>query len=96
MSDYEVKKVENCFKDSQTYEYKLEVNLDESTIHKFSPLGEIIIKNFRRPIFMINCKDNTKIKGVINTNIIKVSFEDVSWEDSKKRFEDFLKILLTC
>lgn len=94
MSNYQVKKVENCFKDSQTYEYRLNLSLDDETINKFSVLGEVIIKNFRRPIFMINCINNTKIKGIINSNIIKVSFEDSTWEARKKEFETFLEELL--
>lgn len=94
MNNYQVKKVENCFKDSQTYEYRLNLNLDNDTIDKFSILGEVTIKNFRRPIFMINCINNTKIKGIINSNIIKVSFEDSAWEVRKKEFEIFLEELL--
>ena len=94
MNNYQVKKVENCFKDSQTYEYRLNLNLNDDTIDKFSILGEVIIKNFRRPIFMINCINNTKIKGIINSNIIKVSFEDSAWEARKKEFEIFLEKLL--
>ena len=32
MDNFEVKKVENCFKNSQTYEYKIGVNLDKEFI----------------------------------------------------------------
>lgn len=94
MNNYQVKKVENCFKDSQTYEYRVNLNLDDEIIKKFSVLGEVIVKNYRRPIFMINCINNTKIKGIINSNIIKVSFEDSTWEERKNEFEIFLEELL--
>ena len=46
MDKFKVKKVDNCFKDSQTYEYKLNVNIDEGMLQKFQSLGEIEIKNF--------------------------------------------------
>ena len=95
MDNFEVKKVENCFKNSQTYEYKIGVNLDKEFIDdKLSVLGEVTVKPYRRPIFMITCQDNTKIKGIINSKTMKVSFEDGKVEDSKIEFEKFLNDLL--
>lgn len=95
MDNFEVKKVENCFKNSQTYEYKINVNLDKEFIDdKLSVLGEVTVKPYRRPIFMITCEDNTKIKGIINSKTMKVSFEDGKVENSKEEFERFLNDLL--
>lgn len=94
MDKFKVKKVDNCFKDSQTYEYKLNVNIDEGMLQKFQSLGEIEIKNFRRPIFMINCENENRIKGVINSKIIRVSYPDNIWIERKKEFENFLSEIL--
>lgn len=94
MNKFQVKKVDNCFKDSQTYEYKLEIIIDENMINKLNELGEVEIKKFRRPIFMINCKNENKIKGVINSNIIRVSFPDDMWQDRKEEFEKYLDKIL--
>ena len=94
MNKFQVKKVDNCFKDSQTYEYKLEIIIDENMINKLNELGEVEIKKFRRPIFMINCKNENKIKGVINSNIIRVSFPDNMWQDRKEEFEKYLDEIL--
>lgn len=94
MNKFQVKKVDNCFKDSQTYEYKLEIIIDENMINKLNELGEVEIKKFRRPIFMINCKNENKIKGVINSNIIRVSFPDNMWQYRKEEFEKYLDKIL--
>ena len=94
MDKFQVKKVENCFKNSQTYEYKLNVDIDEEFLEKLRCLGEVEIKNFRRPIFMINCENENKIKGVINSKIIRVSFPEDIWEKRKEVFEKFLNEVL--
>ena len=94
MNKFQVKKVDNCFKDSQTYEYKLEIIIDENMINKLNELGEVEIKKFRRPTFMINCKNENKIKGVINSNIIRVSFPDNMWKYRKEEFEKYLDKIL--
>jgi len=61
MNKFHVKKVENCFKDSQTYEYKINMEINEGFLDKLENLGKIEIKNFRRPIFMIDCENKNKI-----------------------------------
>lgn len=94
MDKFKVKKVDNCFKNSQSYDYKLNVVIDEEFIKKLRDLGEIEIKNFRRPIFMINCENEDRIKGVINSDIIRVSFPDDTWEERKESFEKFLNKVL--
>ena len=94
MDKFQVKKVENCFKDSQTYEYKLNIEIDEEFLEKLKSLGSIEIKNFRRPIFMINCENKNEIKGVIKSNIIKVSFPEDMWQIRKEEFEKFLDEIL--
>lgn len=94
MDKFDIKKVDNCFKDSQTYEYKLNIEIDEEFLEKLKSLGSIEIKNFRRPIFMINCENKNEIKGVIKSNIIKVSFPEDMWQIRKEEFEKFLDEIL--
>lgn len=94
MDKFDIKKVDNCFKDSQTYEYKLNIEINEEFLEKLKSLGSIEIKNFRRPIFMINCENKNKIKGVIKSNIIKVSFPEDMWQIRKEEFEKFLDEIL--
>ncbi|MCC3862888.1 hypothetical protein K0040_00995 [Terrisporobacter petrolearius] len=94
MDKFKVKKVDNCFKNSQTYEYKLNVEINTEFLEKFQGLGKLEIKNFRRPIFMIDCENENKIKGVINSKIIRVSFPDYVYEERKEAFEKFLNELL--
>ena len=94
MDKFDIKKVDNCFKDSQTYEYKLNIEIDEEFLEKLKSLGSIEIKNFRRPIFMINCENKNEIKGVIKSNSIKVSFPEDMWQIRKEEFEKFLDEIL--
>ncbi len=94
MDKFDIKKVDNCFKDSQTYEYKLNIEINEEFLEKLKSLGSIEIKNFRRPIFMINCENKNEIKGVIKSNIIKVSFPEDMWQIRKEEFEKFLDEIL--
>ena len=72
----------------------MEIIIDENMINKLNELGEVEIKKFRRPIFMINCKNENKIKGVINSNIIRVSFPDNMWQYRKEEFEKYLDKIL--
>lgn len=94
MDKFDIKKVDNCFKDSQTYEYKLNIEINEEFLEKLKSLGSVEIKNFRRPIFMINCENKNEIKGVIKSNIIKVSFPEDMWQIRKEEFEKFLDEIL--
>lgn len=94
MDKFKVEKVDNCFKDSQTYEYKLDLSIDEEMLKKLEILGEVEIKKFRRPMFMISCKNENKIKGVINSKTIRVSYPDDVWIERKEEFEKFLREIL--
>ena len=94
MDKFKVRKIDNCFKDSQTYEYDINMEINEGFLEKLQSLGKVEIKNFRRPIFMINCENQNKIKGVIKSKIIRISFPDNIWEERKEEFERFLNEVL--
>lgn len=94
MDKFKVNKVDNCFKDNQTYEYKLNLQINEEFLKKLQLLGKLEVKNFRRPIFIIYCENQNKIKGIINSNTIKVSYPNNMWECNKKEFEIYLEKIL--
>ena len=70
------------------------MEINEGFLDKLENLGKIEIKNFRRPIFMIDCENKNKIKGVLKSNIMRVSFPDDTWEIRKKEFEQYLDEIL--
>ena len=41
MDKFDIKKVDNCFKDSQTYEYKLNIEINEEFLEKLKSLGTL-------------------------------------------------------
>lgn len=89
---FKVKKTENCFSNTQTYEYSLPVSNQE--LMKFLTLFSI--KEFtalRRPTFLATDAGGVQIKGIIKDNICKVSFPDLTWETSKMEFESFIDLL---
>ena len=85
---YEVKKAENCFIDCQSYEYKLPI--DGQSFYKLLDgwkMREYL--SYRRPLFTAD-KEGVNIKGILNANIIKVSFPEKDWEANKADFERWL------
>jgi hypothetical protein len=89
---FEYKKTENCFADSQTFEYKLPV--DSHTFIGF--LGSWELKEnykYRRPMFTAE-KNGVNLKGVLKSNVIKASFPGENWAAEKQRFEDWLGMIV--
>ena len=85
---FEVKKAENCFADSQSYEYRLP--LDGQSIAAMLDGWEVKENHkYRRPMFTAD-RDGVNIKGILKANIIKVSFPGNRWETEKTGFERWL------
>jgi len=85
---FEVKKSENCFVDSQSYEYRLPIDgLSFSALLDGWEIKEI--HKYRRPIFTAD-KDGVNAKGILKANIIKVSYPEERWETEKAKFECWL------
>lgn len=84
------KKTENCFADSQTYEYALPVSGEE--FRALLPADWAIRLNtkLRRPVFVAE-RDGVNIKGVLALSTIRVSFPDERWESEKRAFEEWLE-----
>jgi len=87
---FECKKIENCFADSQTYEYKLPVTAEDF----LQLLGEgwdtRCNHKLRRPVFLAE-GHGLRIKGTLAGNLIRVSFPDASWEQEKISFEEWME-----
>ena len=91
---FEVKKTENCFSDSLTYEYRLPLSGQS-----FAALldGWKVKENhtFRRPLFVAD-RNGVNIKGILKANVVKASFPEVRWEAEKERFERWLQSIDHC
>lgn len=95
MTGFSCKKAENCFSASETYAYALTVPMDEGFIARLEKLGELQVKrNLRRPFFFLDLADGTEAKGVLDDDVMKVSFPANSLERSKAEFEAKLALLL--
>lgn len=88
--NYSCKKVENCFSDSQTWEYKLPVSGE--VFSALLPEFWSIRRNMRlrRPVFVAEL-EGLIIKGVLGEQTIRASFPDNNWEEKKSDFENWLK-----
>lgn len=89
---FECKKTENCFADSQTYEYRIPVTaehfvqmLDENWDTRYN-------MKLRRPVFITE-HNEIRIKGILQGSVIRVSYPDSHWESSKTEFEKLLSSL---
>ncbi|MCL2227061.1 MAG: hypothetical protein FWB97_05475 [Oscillospiraceae bacterium] len=85
---FEVTKTENCFADSQSYEYRLTIEG-----HSFIALLEgWEIKEhhkYRRPLFTAD-RNGVNVKGLLKAATIKVSYPSDRWESEKASFESWL------
>ena len=86
--EFTCKKTENCFSDSQTFEYDLPV-----TGRELLPLLDgwesRTNERLRRPAFSAD-RDGVNIKGILVFDVVKVSYPDGGWEAEKERFERWL------
>jgi len=85
---FEVRKTENCFANSQSYEYQLP--LDGQSFCALLDDWEVKEHHkYRRPMFTAD-KSGVNVKGILKANTIKVSYPSDSWEREKEEFENFL------
>lgn len=88
MEQWTCEKIENCFADTQTYAYYLPFPVTEEMLLREQGDGELKIKkNFRRPCYFLDLKNGIRIKGLLEDDIMKVSFPNDSWEMRKQEFE---------
>ena len=88
---FEVKKVDDCFSSSRSYEYRLP--LDGQSFSALLAGWEVSENHkFRRPLFTAD-KGGVNVKGILKANVIKASFPESRWEAEKADFERWLETL---
>jgi len=91
---FDVKKAENCFKDSRSYEYSIPV--DGQSLTKMLDGWQITEHHkYRRPMFTAD-KGGINIKGILKANLIKVSYTENNWQTEKDDFESWLSSAGAC
>lgn len=88
--NFDCKKTENCFVDSQTYEYLLPVIAEKFLECLDETWEKRCNQKLRRPVFIAE-RDGTRIKGILAGNVIRVSFLNDSWEILKNNFEEWMR-----
>lgn len=85
-------KVENCFANAKTYEYRLAFPVTEEWLSKAAESGTLRVKkNFRRPCYFLDFENGTQMKGNLNENRMKVSYPESDFELQKEKLEQQLK-----
>ena len=84
------KKTENCFSDSQTYEYKLPVTMEQFRTLLDESWSQRCNQKLRRPVFLAE-KGNVRLKGVLAGTNLRVSYLDSVWQQEKQTFESWLE-----
>ncbi len=92
MSNFECKKVENCFAGDMVFEYRLNFNIDDDFVEYIAKVAEIKVnRKFPRPFFNAVWPDGTKAKGVLGDVAVKVIYPPETVDKSKADFETFLE-----
>jgi hypothetical protein len=91
---FETKKAENCFSDAENYEYRIEV-LGLLFVERLEPETDDLRINetLRRPTFTATLKNGTRIKGLMDKNVIKAGFTPEHAAEQKATFEQWLAAL---
>jgi len=92
---FECKKAENCFSESQTYEYRLACSMGERFLNGLVEAGVLTCRRqIRHPFFTLDLPDHTHVKGVIGDELVKTSFPSEDFGACKARFEKLLERLI--
>nr|WP_139164512.1 hypothetical protein [Dendrosporobacter quercicolus]NSL49886.1 hypothetical protein [Dendrosporobacter quercicolus DSM 1736]SDM94272.1 hypothetical protein SAMN04488502_10950 [Dendrosporobacter quercicolus] len=95
MNTFEGKKVENCFGGTHIYEYRLPVRTGDTFLERLGRLGKLDCRrNLPRPYFQALLPEGTTVKGVIDDQVIKVSFPSPDPAGGKQKFEELLRDLI--
>lgn len=87
---FERKKVENCFADSRTYEYRIPVS-GETLAESLPDVWEIRRnERLRRPVFIAK-KEGIHLKGLLAGHAVRASFLESEWEARQKEFEEWME-----
>ena len=84
-------KVENCFAESQTYEYVLTVTGGEF-LEGLKDWSVRFNRKLRRPVGIAE-RDGVVLKTVLAGSTVRASFPDGCWQEKKREFEEYLRNL---
>ncbi len=87
--EFEVRKTENCFVNTETYEYSVPITAEDFLKLIEDDYNVRLNMKLRRPVFIAESED-IKIKAVLKSQKIRVSFNEERWEELKEEFEAFL------
>ena len=87
-----VMKVDNCFAQTQTYEYMLDIS-GEEFFHGLEGWDLRINEKLRRPTGIAS-RDGVIIKAVLAGHSVRVSYPDDCWLMKKIEFEQYLEQLV--
>ena len=90
--NYSVIKIENCFSDSESYEYTLPIQ-GTAMVSLLSDWEIRINQKLRRPV-AIASKQGIVMKFILAGNRYRVSFPESRWQDEKQTFETYLENLI--
>ncbi|MCL1846599.1 MAG: hypothetical protein FWF91_01360 [Coriobacteriia bacterium] len=91
---FESKKIENCFTDAENHEYRIEVTGEEFLLLLKEKTASVKVnRQLRRPAFMAELKDGTRLKGILEKPVIKVGYPQDSAAEQKALFESWLSSL---
>ena len=86
---FQCKKVENCFEEARTYEYRLPITGGELAA-RLPGFQVTENRRFRRPVFSAK-KDGVEVKGILEARVVKINYTAGNWEEEKKRMEQWLE-----
>ena len=88
---FEWKKAENCFADAENYEYRID-RAGDAFVQALGSRAKSVRVNgkLRRPTFLAEMTDGTRVKGLLSKDVIKVGFVPADAKRQRERFERWL------
>lgn len=85
-------KVEGCLEGSNVYDIKLLTEIDRSLVEHLGKIGKLIYReNYDKPFFRIIVRGKYSIKGVLESNEIRVILPDNADFSSINEIIDHIK-----
>jgi hypothetical protein len=96
MSSFECKKVENCFVNSASFQYRLGFKVDDEFLNRLEKISATFKcrRDFPRPYFNATLADGTQVKGVIGDIVLKAVYPETDAVLSKEAFEQLLRLII--
>ena len=89
---FKVMKIDNCFAETQTYEYMVDVT-GEEFLKYLTDWKLRVNEKLRRPVCVAE-KNGVIVKTVLEGHSLRVSYPDARWMMEKIEFEEFLEKLV--